>query len=452
MTRINVPADAIKIINRLEESGYEAYVVGGCVRDSILGRTPYDWDITTSALPLQVKALFDHTVDTGLKHGTVTVLMDKTPYEVTTYRIDGEYEDSRHPLEVTFTTSLEEDLMRRDFTINAMAYHPERGLVDLFGGMEDLSAGIIRCVGDPYLRFSEDALRMMRAVRFGAQLCFEIEEKTRSAIAALAGTLEKISAERIRDELCKLLCSRRPRDLVNLYELGLTKIFLPEFDILMETEQNNPHHMYTVGMHTVEAVCLAPEDLTLRLTMLLHDIGKPRAKTTDEKGVDHFKRHQEIGADMAEDIMKRLRFDNDTIKRVRNFVRYHDERPGTTEKAIRRAIVRIGPEAFPDFFIVQRADLGAQSMYMREEKERALEEFEKTYYRILDEENCIRKSDLALGGRDLIEMGIKPGPGMGEIIDRLFEKVVDDPALNEKETLMKMAEKIAGDLQTDEKN
>lgn len=446
MTRIDVPADAIKIINRLEESGYEAYVVGGCVRDSLLGRTPYDWDITTSALPLEIKALFDHTVDTGLKHGTVTVLMGKTPYEVTTYRIDGEYEDSRHPSEVTFTTSLEEDLMRRDFTINAMAYHPERGLVDLFEGMKDLTAHIIRCVGDPYLRFSEDALRMMRAVRFGAQLSFEIEPKTKAAISALSDTLSKISAERIREELCKLLCSDRPRDLVLLYELGLTKIFLPEFDDMMQTTQNNPHHMYTVGMHTVEAVALSPAELTLRLTMLLHDIGKPRAKTTDSDNIDHFKMHQEIGADMAEDIMKRLRFDNDTIKRVKNYVRYHDERPGSSERSIRRAIVRIGAEAFPDFFAVQRADLGAQSLYQRQAKELALQEFEDTYRRILKAGDCLKVRDLAIGGRDLIEIGMKPGPAMGDILDKLFEMVVDNPQFNDRGLLLKEARVLAGDL------
>ena len=293
--KLTIPSNAEKILHILEENGYEAYVVGGCVRDSILGRTPDDWDITTSASPEQVKELFHRTVDTGLQHGTVTVLMDKEGYEVTTYRVDGDYEDGRHPKQVMFTSSLEEDLKRRDFTINAMAYHPVRGLVDLFHGMEDMQAKIIRCVGDPMERFHEDALRILRAVRFSAQLGFTIEKETKNGIRVLAPNLKCVSAERIQTELVKLLVSPHPDYLRVAYETGITKEFLPEFDRCMETEQNTPHHCYTVGEHILHSLMLVRPDKVLRLTMLLHDIAKPVMRKTDENGRDHFKMHAADG-------------------------------------------------------------------------------------------------------------------------------------------------------------
>ena len=252
--KLTIPVNAEKILRVLEKQGFEAFIVGGCVRDSILGRRPDDWDITTSARPEQVKALFRRTVDTGLKHGTVTVLMDKESYEVTTYRIDGEYEDGRHPKEVAFTASLEEDLKRRDFTINAMAYHPDRGLVDLFRGMDDIRAEIIRCVGNPLERFGEDALRILRAVRFSAQLGFSIEAETKTGIEELAPNLKLVSAERIQTELVKLLVSPHPDYFLTAYETGITRQFLPEFDACMETGQNTPHHCLSVGLHTLQSL------------------------------------------------------------------------------------------------------------------------------------------------------------------------------------------------------
>ena len=275
---INIPQKAEQILHILNEAGYEAYVVGGCVRDSILDRVPGDWDITTSALPEQVKELFHRTVDTGIQHGTVTVMMGKEGFEVTTYRVDGEYHDGRHPDAVTFTRSLEEDLKRRDFTINAMAYHPEHGLVDLFGGMEDINRKIIRCVGDPVERFTEDALRMLRAVRFSAQLGFTVEENTKAALARMSGNLEHVSAERIQTELVKLLVSDHPDYLRTAWETGLTREFLPEFDACMETAQNTPHHCCSVGEHILKSLTEIENDRLLRITMLLHDIAKPVEK------------------------------------------------------------------------------------------------------------------------------------------------------------------------------
>lgn len=279
--KINIPENAKKILDTMHAAGYEAYVVGGCVRDAILGREPGDWDITTNAAPLEVKGLFRRTIDTGIEHGTVTVMMGKEGYEVTTYRIDGEYEDGRHPNQVTFTRSLVEDMKRRDFTINAMAYNDEEGLIDKFGGEQDLKEGIIRCVGDARERFSEDALRIMRAIRFSAQLGFDIEESTKRAITELAPTLEKISAERIQVELVKLITSDYPGRMRDAYELGITKVIFPELDACMATEQNNWHHAYSVGEHIIRSVENIRPDKVLRLTMLMHDIAKPVTMTID---------------------------------------------------------------------------------------------------------------------------------------------------------------------------
>ena len=314
--KIKMPGKVNKIIGVLQEAGFEAYAVGGCIRDSLLGRTPNDWDITTSAKPMEVKALFSHTIDTGIQHGTVTILLDREGFEVTTYRIDGEYEDGRHPKEVSFTGSLEEDLKRRDFTINALAYNETAGLIDIFEGQKDLKDGIIRCVGNAEERFTEDALRMLRAIRFSAQLGYRIEENTLAAIHKLAGNLEKISAERIQTELLKLMVSPHPDYLRTAYECGVTKVFFPEFDLAMETPQNHPHHCYNVGEHILHSLIEVPADKVLRLTMLLHDIAKPQCLTVDEKGITHFHGHEEMGAEMSRVILRRLRMDNDTTDKV----------------------------------------------------------------------------------------------------------------------------------------
>ena len=286
--KIQMPEAANYIIQTLMAHGYEAYIVGGCVRDSVLGRTPQDWDITTSATPEQTKALFRRTIDTGIEHGTVTIMMDHVGYEVTTYRVDGKYEDHRRPKEVTFTASLLEDLKRRDFTINAMAYNEQEGLVDIFGGAEDLRRGIIHCVGVPQERFDEDALRSLRAVRFAAQLDFEIEAKTRQAIREKAEFLRDISAERIQVELTKLITSDHPERIIDAYELGITAIVLPEFDTMMETPQHTVYHKYDVGRHTVAVMQNIDATPVLRWAALLHDSAKPECRTTDEQGVDHF--------------------------------------------------------------------------------------------------------------------------------------------------------------------
>ena len=433
--KINLPEKVLMIINNLQFHGYEAYAVGGCVRDSILARRPEDWDITTSARPEEIKRIFRRTVDTGIEHGTVTVLLGKDSYEVTTYRVDGTYEDGRHPKEVHFTTSLEEDLRRRDFTINAMAYNDEVRLVDIFGGMQDLNHHLIRCVGDPGERFSEDALRILRAVRFSAQLDFPIEPETAEAVREMAPNLQKISAERIRAELVKLLVSPNPERIRDAYELGITKVILPEWDAMEGVEQNTPHHKYTVAEHTVRALKNVKRDKILRLTMLFHDMGKPQAKTTDENGRDHFKGHALISEEIARKVMHRLKFDNDTIRNVSRLVCYHDYRMEATPKNVRRAMNRIGVELFPYYLAVRLADVKAQSPYRRREKLENIIAVRELYRKALLEDQCVTLRQLAVSGRDLMNLGMKPGRELGAMLSELLEYVIDDPERNRKEIL-----------------
>ena len=435
---IRLPEDVKKIINRLQEAGFEAYAVGGCVRDSLLGKVPNDWDITTSATPLEVKGLFSRTFDTGIKHGTITVLLHHVGYEVTTYRIDGEYEDGRHPKEVTFTRSLAEDLLRRDFTINAMAYNEKDGLQDLFGGQQDLSNRIIRCVGNATDRFTEDALRMLRAVRFSAQLGFEIEKDTLAAMKALAGNLQMVSAERIQTELVKMLTSAHPEQIRVAYECGLTKVFLPEFDEMMLCEQNNPNHCYSVGEHTIHSLMEIAPEKELRLAMLFHDIAKPRLKTTDKEGIDHFHGHPKLSAEMADEILKRLKFDNHTIDVVSRLCACHDMRIEPQRKSMRFALNKIGDDIFPAFFEVQRADVLAQSDYKREEKLAWIAQNMADYQEILDAKECFSIRDLAVSGKDLIDAGIKPGKEIGEILNLMLEVVLEEPENNEKSRLFEL--------------
>lgn len=435
--KINMPQAVKEIIATLQQNNFEAYAVGGCVRDSILGREPNDWDITTSASPEEVKALFRRTIDTGIEHGTVTIMIDKVGYEVTTYRIDGKYEDGRHPTEVTFTRNLKEDLLRRDFTINAMAYNDTDGLVDIFGGLEDIERKVIRCVGDPRARFTEDALRLMRAVRFAAQLGYTIEKETREAMKEIAGNLKKISAERIQVELVKTLVSPNPFMMKDAYELGLTKYFMPEFDLAMETKQHNRHHMYTVGEHSLVATGHIRADKVLRLTMLMHDFGKPLCITTDEEGIDHYYGHPAKSEEMAKEILHRLKFDNDTIRKVCILIRHHDERIVSGVKYMRRAIARIGEEAFPELFEVQEADISAQSEYKKDTKLANLEANRKDYEEICAKKQCVSKAALAVTGKDLIACGMKPGKEIGAVLDAMLQDVIESPEHNEKEYLLK---------------
>lgn len=438
--KIQLPEKVNTIIQTLQEHGYEAYAVGGCVRDSLLGREPGDWDITTSASPDETKKLFARTVDTGIEHGTVTVLLGKEGFEVTTYRIDGKYEDSRHPTEVIFTRNLREDLLRRDFTINAMAYNDTEGIVDIFGGMDDLKRKIIRCVGNARERFGEDALRIMRGVRFAAQLGFSLEKETKEAMAELAPTLEKISAERIQTELVKLLVSDSPELIREAYHLGVTAVILPEFDEMMRTGQETKYHRYDVGEHTVQAVCNVPPDKVLRLTMLLHDVAKPEMKTVDADGTAHFKGHDIRGEQKAKEILRRLKFDNDTIHKVTKLVRWHDYRMPAEKKNVRKAMSKISAELFPMYLLVKRADILAHSMYRREEELENLSGLQKCYEEIVADHECVSLKQLAVTGTDLIGIGMKPGKQIGEVLNELLRIVLEYPEFNNKEHLLRFVQ------------
>ncbi len=442
MIQIQLPEKVQFIISRLEQAGYEAYAVGGCVRDSLLGRQPHDWDVTTSAKPMQVKEAFRHTIDTGIQHGTVTVMLDHEGFEVTTYRIDGEYEDSRHPKEVTFTINLVEDLKRRDFTINAMAYNDRSGIVDAFGGVEDLDYGIIRCVGEAAERFGEDALRILRAVRFSAQLGFTIADGTKAAAKALAPNLNHISAERIQAELVKLLVSAHPDYMRDAYALGITKAVLPELDAAFATQQNHPHHMYNVGEHLMQCLLHTRADKSLRLAALLHDIGKPQTRTTDADGTDHFHGHVEVSERMAAAILKRLKFDNDTITKVQKYVKYHDYNAEPSAKAVRRAINKIGAEYFPQILELRRADTLAQSAYQQAEKLERIDAIARLYDEIMEQQQCVSLKTLEITGNDLIALGVPKGKRIGAILAELLDDVLQNPENNTHDYLMEEAKKL----------
>ncbi len=422
MTQIQLPEKVKYIISQLEQAGFEAYAVGGCVRDCLLGRNPNDWDVTTSAKPLEVKAVFGHTIDTGIQHGTVTVMLEREGFEVTTYRIDGEYEDSRHPREVIFTANLIEDLKRRDFTINAFAYNDKSGIVDAFHGMKDLSDGVIRCVGEASERFDEDALRILRAVRFSAQLGFMVAEETKAAIKILAPNLRHISAERIQAELVKLLMSDHPDALRDAYELGITK--------------------YTVGEHLMQSLLHIQADKSLRLAALLHDIGKPKVRMTDGEGIDHFHGHVEVSEQMAAGILRRLKFDNDTITKVQKYIRYHDYKPEPNARAVRRAVNKIGAEYFEQVMALWRADTLAQSSYERQQKLAHIDAVEQLYTEIMESNQCISLKTLEITGNDLIALGVPKGKQIGVLLNQLLEEVLQEPGHNTHEYLMQKAREI----------
>ena len=435
--QIRLPEEVKNIINELNRAGFEAYAVGGCVRDSLLGRTPKDWDITTSAEPLEVKRIFRRTIDTGMKHGTVTVMRKNTGYEVTTYRVDGAYADHRRPESVTFTRRLSEDLLRRDFTINAMAYSEGDGLVDLYGGVSDLEKKIIRCVGDPDARFGEDALRIMRAVRFSAELDFTIEPATREAAAKHAAELSEISMERIETELRKTLLSDHPEKLIDMSELGMTAVFLPEFDRLLATPQNTPYHMYDAGRHTVEVIRNVSKTKEMRYSALFHDIAKPDTRTTDEQGIDHFKGHPALGAEMAEPILKRLRLDNDTIQTVKKMTYWHDFgiKGDFGEKAFRRMLSKLGSEYFDRLMDLKQADMLGQSTYHREEALKIMQCLRELKRQTDERGAALSIKALKINGKRLQELGIPAGPEMGRILNLLLEEVLEEPERNTPEWL-----------------
>ena len=426
----------------LEKAGYQGYIVGGCVRDALMGKEPHDYDITTSALPEEVKQVFEgyKVIETGIKHGTVTVLMEGYPLEITTFRVEGEYLDGRRPSSVDFTRDLKEDVARRDFTMNAMAMDVRGEVYDYFGGKEDLEAGLIRAVGTPKNRFEEDALRIMRGIRFAAVTGFKIEEGTSNAIFECKEMLDKISAERIREELVKLLLGKNVTNVLLEY-WDILAVIAPALAPMKDFQQRNKWHIYPVHQHTAVAVQNIPAEEALRVTMLLHDVGKPECFAIGDDGEGHFYGHANVGVDMARDILGRLKFDNETRDRVLRAIKYHDAQIIPEAKHVKRALNRYTVEGFFDLIAVKRADNLAQNPQLASRQE-YLDELVRIADEIIEGEQCFALKDLAVNGSDLIHMGMKPGREIGDLLKTLLEAVIEEKIPNDKAKLLKFAQKI----------
>ena len=437
--KFEIPSGAKHILQALTNAGYGAWLVGGCVRDLLRGVAPHDWDICTSARPKETVVCFagQRIIETGLKHGTVTVLEDSEPYEITTCRIEGPYSDSRRPDFVEFVSNLEADLARRDFTMNAIAMDMEGSLRDPFGGADDIRAGLIRCVGEPAHRFQEDGLRVMRALRFSAVLGYKIEEKTAQVIHENRHMLEHVAAERINVELCKLLVGDKAGNILRQYPDVFCQ-FWPQLRPLVTLEQNNPWHCWGGWEHTIHAVEAAPADLILRLTMLLHDIGKPVCKSTDENGIDHFYGHPTVSARLADEMLRMLKFDNRTRERVVTLVEYHDVQIPNRERSIRKWLGCLGPEAFFRLLEVKRADGMGQSYELVKGRLAELKEMKAKAEKIVVQGKCFSLKDLAINGRDVIAAGIAPGPAVGRVLNELLERVLNGEVPNEREMLLQL--------------
>lgn len=444
---MDMPKNVDIAINLLQSAGFEAYAVGGCVRDSLLGKTPNDWDITTSAKPEDMKSVFAdfHCIDTGIKHGTVTVVIDGEPLEITTFRLDGEYEDNRHPKSVTFTSNLGADLGRRDFTVNAMAYSKMTGTVDLFGGQNDLKNGIIRCVGDPDRRFNEDALRILRALRFASALDFEIEEKTAQSLLKNRALLGNISEERIAKELLKLVCGKGAKRILTDFAPVLFEI-LPELQPMYKNSHDNPHHCYDIYEHTLIAVESIGPEPTLRFAMLLHDCGKPAVKKFDENGVAHFYGHQRISAEISAQILARLKVSNKFRDEILFLVSNHDrwELYENTEK-MPRYLSKFGLDGVLKLLKVMRADVLAQSPEYRYRLDQ-IADAEETAKNLAAQKPCLSLSELQINGRTLMDIGIPQGRKLGAVLAQLLDEVIDGVTKNTQEALTTRAREIYSEM------
>ena len=453
-TEMTIPQAALDALEQLNRAGFSAWLVGGCVRDLLMGRTPGDYDITTAARPEQVEAVFagERIIETGLKHGTVTVLLGGLPLEITTYRQEAAYSDHRHPDAVRFAPSLEADLSRRDFTVNAMAWHPAEGLVDLFGGREDLKAGIIRCVGRPEQRFSEDALRILRALRFASVLGFRLDGETRRAALERRELLSHVSRERIAAELTGILCGKDVRRVVT--ELWpVLAVPIPELADMAGFEQHSPYHCYDVLTHCAAAAEAVPPEQTVRWAALLHDAGKPACFTVDEQGRGHFYGHAKQSAHLAETVLTRLRFDRDTVRRVTRLVELHDypiDPPdGSPERAVRRLLGRLGEEDFFFLLDLKKGDALAHAPQFRG-RARACDRLGQLARQMLEQKQCFSLKQLAVNGSDLLGLGVPPGPAVGKLLQRLLEAVLSGETPNERQALLELADTLRGSGQDPE--
>ena len=436
---IEVPMPVNYIIQELEKCGHEAYMVGGCVRDSVLGRKPHDYDICTSATPDEILQAFpyEEIIPTGLQHGTVTILINKEPFEVTTYRIDGNYSDNRRPDNVTFTKNLVEDLQRRDFTINAMAYNPKTGLIDPFNGLEDIEYKKIRCVGSAEDRFNEDALRILRAIRFEAQLDFSGFPETMFEIERQYERLKNISIERINCEFCKIVASKQFCVELVLYP-NVFSLFIPELKDIIGFQQNNPYHAYDVFNHTVHAIekCES-DDLIVRLAVFFHDFGKPHSYQDGEDGIRHFKGHGRVSAEITDTIMKRLRFDNETRNNVVELVYYHDATFEVGKKYVKRWLNKIGEKQFRRLLKVRRADIKGQKPDYEKSRIEKVDNIESILEDVIQEQECFSLKDLAVNGNDVKKtMNLKEGKDIGYWLNEMLKRVIDGELKNNRDDLI----------------
>lgn len=439
---LNISEGAKRILVRLESAGYTAYIAGGAVRDLLMGNVPHDYDIATNARPEEIKALFKKTIDTGIAHGTVTVIENKTGYEITTFRRDGEYSDSRHPEDVIYVNDTRTDCMRRDFTINAMMYNPKTGLLDYFCGKRDICQGIIRCVGNAEMRFKEDALRMLRAIRFKAQLGFVLEDKTAQAIKKCAVFIKKVSKERVLEELNKILLSNNPDAIRDLHELGLLKFILPEVERCFGEPQRNKYHIYDVGEHIMHTVTNTPRDLILRWAALLHDTGKPCCSSVDSAGIIHFYGHHRESRRIAVDALYRLHMDSASIKDITMLVEHHDYRVEATYTAVKRMMAKTGAELFEKLLILQRADNMAKNPKYLPEKLKRINGGLEICHNVIALKQPYRISDLVVNGKDLMGIGYKQGRDIGEALKTLLDEVIIKPELNTRAYLIKRAKEM----------
>ncbi|MDD6563904.1 MAG: CCA tRNA nucleotidyltransferase [Clostridiales bacterium] len=439
---LQISDGAKAILARLKTAGYTAYIAGGAVRDLIMGNTPHDYDIATNAHPEEIKSIFAKTIDTGIKHGTVTVIENKTAYEVTTFRCDGEYGDNRHPIEVSYVNEPRTDCMRRDFTINSMMYNPDTGLLDFFCGKRDIRQGIIRCVGNAETRFKEDALRMLRAVRFKAQLGFTLEDKTAQAIKKCAVLIKKVSRERILDELNKILLSDNPDTIRDLHSLGLLKFILPELDRCFGEPQKNKYHIYDVGEHIMHTVKNTPKDLILRWAAVLHDTGKPCCSSTDSAGIIHFYGHHRESRRIAVDVLYRLHMESSSIKDIAMLVEHHDYRVEANYTAVKRMMSKTGAELFEKLLILQLADNMAKNPTHLPDKLRRINGGLDIYRDVIAQKQPYRISDLLINGKDLMELGYRQGRDIGETLKELLDEVIIKPELNNRAYLIKRAKEL----------
>lgn len=441
--KIDIPHEIKDILVQLNSNGFKVYAVGGCIRDTLLGIEPKDWDICTNAIPNEVKKVFQNEkiIDTGLKHGTVTLVRNNIPYEITTFRADGNYSDGRHPDSVSFVSSLQEDLSRRDFTINALAADKTGSVIDCFNGVNDLKNNIIRCVGNPYERFGEDALRILRALRFSAKYYFRIDENTSKAIHSCCHLIKNVSAERITAEFCKIIKNSNSNLLMEFSDV-ISEI-VPEVTPCIGFNQNNSHHIFDVYQHSVKAIEFAQHNLELRLSLFFHDIGKPETYIIDEKGVGHFPNHAIVGAEMTEKIMKRMRFDNITIRNVVELVKYHDTVIQTTPAFVRRLLNKYGNTQSKQLINVVKCDKRAQSQ--NKDSERTLKDvslLSEIIKKEISKKHCFSLKNLAVNGEDIKCLGVKEGPNIGKILKRLLAFVLNNPGKNQKDILLAEAKKI----------